>query len=174
MFTLTECSAIIRLAKAQGLREAGLVRGRQNESIRSAQIAWLDDEGDAAWVFERLTGTVLAANRQHFQFDLTAFAERIQIAQYASDQAAHFDWHIDIGVGPFAEKRKLTLVAQLSDPANYSGGCLELNASGQVSSCANAQGDAILFPSFVPHRVTEISNGLRFSLTTWVHGPAFR
>ena len=30
MFTLTECSAIIRLAKAQGLREAGLVRGRQN------------------------------------------------------------------------------------------------------------------------------------------------
>ena len=174
MFSLAECSAIIRLAEAKGLREAGLVRGRQNESIRRAQIAWLDDAGDAAWVFQRLTGTVLAANRQHFQFELTEFAERIQVALYQSDQAGHFDWHVDIGAGPFASKRKLTVVAQLSDASSYTGGSLELNATGQVLTSGRTQGDAILFPSFIPHRVAEISQGTRFSLTTWVHGPAFR
>ena len=174
MFTLAECNAIVHLAKTQGFRNAGHVSSRQNESIRSAQIAWLDDEGDAAWVFERLTGTVLAANRQHFQFDLTEFAERIQVALCQADEAGHFDWHVDIGAGAFASKRKLTLVAQLSDPASYSDGRLELNVSGQVSTFDTAQGGAILFPSFVPHRVTEVSKGLRFSLTTWVHGPAFK
>ena len=174
MFTPAECSAIVRLAEAQGLREAGLVRGRQNESIRTARIAWLDDAGDAAWVFERVTGTVLAANRQHFQFDLTEFAERIQVALYDADQAGHFDWHVDIGAGAFAARRKLTLVAQLSDRASYSGGTLDLNATGQIATSGTGQGDAILFPSFVPHRVTAVSSGVRFSLTTWVHGPAFR
>lgn len=174
MFSLAECSAIIRLAKAKGLHEAGLVHGRRNESIRRAQIAWLDDEGDAAWVFERLTGIVLAANRQHFQFALTEFAERIQIAMYDADPAGHFDWHVDIGAGPFASKRKLTLVAQLTDASCYAGGRLELNATGQVLTSGTTQGDAILFPSFTPHRVSEVTQGARFSLTTWVHGPAFR
>ena len=174
MFTLAECNAIVHLAKTQGFRNAGHVSSRQNESIRSAQIAWLDDEGDAAWVFERLTGTVMVANRQHFQFNLTEFGERIQVALYQADETGHFDWHLDIGTGAIASKRKLTIVAQLSDPSSYSDGRLELNASGQVSTFDTAQGGAILFPSFVPHRVTGVSRGLRFLLTTWVHGPPFR
>ncbi len=162
------------MANALGLREARLVRGPQNQSIRSAQIAWLDEESEAGWVFARMTDTVLAANRQHFQFDLTEFAERVQVAFYDAGQLGHFDWHIDIGAGTFAAKRKLTLVAQLSDPSSYSGGYLELNATGQFEVAGAAQGDAVLFPSFVPHRVAEVTKGNRYSLTTWVHGPAFQ
>ena len=174
MFSATECDAVVRLAHAGGLREAGLVRGRQNESIRSARIAWLDDEGEAAWVFERVTGTVIAANRQHFGLDLTDFAERVQIAFYDAEACGHFDWHSDIGGGTLAERRKLTLVAQLSASGSYTGGTLELNVAGQVEAAERGRGTATLFPSFTPHRVTDVVSGARYSLTTWTHGPAFR
>ncbi len=174
MFSQDECAEIIRMAQIEGLREAGLVRGRQNESIRTARISWLDEEGEADWVFSRVTSTVIAANRTHFSFDLTEFAERVQVAVYDASNASHFDWHSDIGSGTFAEKRKLTLVAQLSDPADYIGGRLELNATGRVDVVGTVQGDAILFPSYILHRVTEVTDGSRYSLTTWIHGPAFR
>ncbi|NIY73940.1 2OG-Fe(II) oxygenase [Marivivens donghaensis] len=174
MFSTSECDEIIRLAMAEGPREAGLVRGRQNESIRTARISWLDETGDAAWVFDRVMATVASANREHFGFDLTEFAERSQVAIYEANNDSHFDWHSDIGAGTFAEKRKLTLVAQLSDAADYQGGLLELNGTGQVETAATERGGATLFPSFIPHRVTKVTEGIRYSLTTWVHGPAFR
>lgn len=173
MFSEVECAKIVRLAASEGFREAGLVRNRQNTSIRSARIAWLRGDGDAAWVFDRVFGTVVSANRQHFGFKLDEFAEQIQVALYDVEDEGQFDWHIDIGAGPFASKRKLTLVAQLSDMAAYDGGALEVNATGVAKIASRARGDCILFPSFVPHRVSAVKAGLRYSLTTWAHGPAF-
>ncbi|WP_421905413.1 prolyl hydroxylase family protein [Mameliella sp.] len=173
LFSDTECDQIIRLTQAQEFRDAGLVRGRQNESIRVARITWLDEEGEGAWVFRRVMEAVRNVNRAHFGFALTEFAERAQVALYASDAGGHFDWHSDIGAGAFARKRKLTLVAQLSESDAYEGGRLELNGNGHVETAAVARGSAILFPSFTLHRVTPVTSGQRYSLTTWVHGPEF-
>lgn len=174
MFTAEECARVVALAEAAVFREAGLVRGRRNASIRSAAIAWLDEEGEAAWVFERVVGAVLTANRAHFGFDLTAFAERVQVARYDAAVDGHFDWHADIGDGSFAAKRKLTLVAQLSCGAAYDGGALEVNANGRPDPAERALGGALLFPSFQLHRVSPVTRGRRYSLTTWVHGPEFQ
>ncbi|KUP93379.1 PKHD-type hydroxylase [Tritonibacter horizontis] len=173
MFSPAQCDEIIRYAKAGGVQEAGLVKGRQNDKIRTARIAWLDEDGDAGWVFSQVMATVSAANRSHFKFALTEFAEKVQIAVYDAADGSHFDWHSDIGAGHCAEKRKLTLVAQLSDPLTYEGGRLEMNSTGRVETAAVCWGDATLFPSFTPHRVTPVASGTRCSLTTWVHGPAF-
>lgn len=173
MFSPSECDRIIRLAHADDFAEAGLVRGQQNESIRIARIVWLDEEGEGGWVFRRVVETVRDVNRAHFGFALTEFAERAQVAVYESDSGGHFDWHSDIGGGTFAQKRKLTLVAQLSAPEDYEGGRLELNGNGQVEAAGTARGSATLFPSFTLHRVTPVTKGRRYSLTTWVHGPEF-
>ena len=35
-------------------------------------------------------------------------------------------------------------------------------------------GTAVLFPSFIQHRVTEITRGTRYSLVGWVNGKPFR
>ena len=174
MFTPEECRQIISMAEAQDFSEAGLVRGRRNESIRIARTTWLDETGEADWVSERILETVLAANRLHFGFDLTEFAEKVQIARYDADEASHFDWHIDCGDGPFASRRKLTLVAQLSGGESYDGGTLEFNATGQVENAGRDVGMSTLFPSFILHRVSPVARGCRYSLTTWIHGPAFR
>jgi PKHD-type hydroxylase len=36
------------------------------------------------------------------------------------------------------------------------------------------KGTVIAFPSFIPHRVTELTSGVRKSLVGWIEGPKFR
>ena len=78
-----------------------------------------------------------------------------------------------MGGGPLAARRKLTIVAQLTRSEEYEGGELQLNPAGQPFTASRGIGDAILFASFVLHRVTPVTSGLRHSLTCWVHGPEF-
>lgn len=174
VFDLRECGEIIRVVESRLFADARLVRGGINDNIRRARTAWLDSDGEAAWAFERLVDTVIRANRAHFGFDLTEFAEKMQVAWYDASQGGHFDWHVDIGDGQFAIRRKLTLVVQLSDGGSYAGGDLELNADGLPRAVSRKLGAATLFPSFTPHRVTPMTRSSRYSMTAWVHGPAFR
>lgn len=173
-FSDAECDRIIEIADAAAYDDAALVRGGRRDNIRKARVTWLDETREAGWIFDRITGTVIAANRSHFGLDLSEFAERAQIAWYGAEAGGHFDWHVDIGDGPLAAKRKLTLVVQLSHDDGYEGGALELNARGHAEAAPRARGGAIMFPAFTPHRVSPVTSGARYSLTTWVHGPAFR
>lgn len=168
-----DCNRIVALAAASHLSDAGLVRAKSHE-IRRADLAWLDDIPEAGWVMDRMIRVVAQANREGFGFDLDDFAESAQVARYGADRQGHFDWHTDIGAGPLAARRKLTVVVQLSDPAAYQGGVLELRPDSNIAQAEMAQGTATVFPSFVLHRVTPVTIGTRWSLTLWAHGPAFR
>lgn len=170
----TECARLITLVQSNQMRDAGLVGGASAPQIRRAKLAWLDDIPDAAWVLDRMISLVAAANRETFNFDLTDFGESPQVACYGATGADHFDWHADIGAGVWAAQRKLTIVVQLSDPADYAGGILQLRPDSNVIDAATLRGTATIFPSFVLHRVTPVTMGTRWSLTLWAHGPAFR
>ena len=169
-----QCDQVIALAASHQLADAALVGGANAPQIRSAKLAWLDDIPAAAWVLTTMIGHVAAANRKVFNFDLTDFGESPQVARYTAEGADHFDWHADIGAGVWAAKRKLTIVVQLSDPADYEGGTLQLRADSTITDAAATRGTATIFPSFVLHRVTPVTKGTRWSLTLWAHGPAFR
>ena len=173
-FTPLECDRLVGLAHDSGLRAAGLVGQVANSNIRRAEIAWIDDVPGAEWVMDRLIRLVADANRDSFGFDLTEFAESPQVARYGAETQGHFGWHSDIGDGPVARRRKLTLVVQLSDPGQYEGGTLEAMPDSNILAARPAQGTAAVFPSFVLHRVTPVTRGTRHSLTVWAHGPAFR
>lgn len=170
----TECNALIALCAAGPMKDAGLVRGAMAHEIRRAELSWLDDIPQAAWVMDRMIRLVAEANRESFGFDLTDFAESPQVARYGAEREAHFDWHADIGAGALASKRKLTIVVQLSDPADYEGGDLEIRPDSSVRQASRNRGAATIFPSFALHRVTPVNAGTRWSLTLWSHGPAFR
>ncbi|MGL6209546.1 MAG: 2OG-Fe(II) oxygenase [Paracoccaceae bacterium] len=171
--TPAECDAVIALAAASQMSDAGLVRAKSHD-IRRADLAWLDDLPEAAWVMDRMVRLVAEANREGFRFDLDDFAESAQVARYGAERQGHFDWHSDIGAGPLAARRKLTVVVQLSEPADYQGGVLELRPDSNVAQVVRGRGTAVVFPSFVLHRVTPVTIGVRWSLTLWAHGPAFR
>lgn len=172
--TADQCDTLQALVQAHQMKDAGLVGGATAHQIRRAEIAWLDDIPQTAWVMDRMMALVARANRENFNFDLTDFGESPQVARYGAERTGHFDWHSDIGAGNWAAKRKLTIVVQLSDSADYEGGTLELRPDSNVAQAPRARGTAIVFPSFVLHRVTPVTAGTRWSLTLWSHGPAFR
>lgn len=172
--TADQCDTLLALVQAHQLRDAGLVGGATAHQIRRAEVAWLDDIPQASWVMDRMMQVVAQANREGFGFDLTDFGESPQVARYGAERQGHFDWHSDIGAGNWAAKRKLTIVVQLSDAADYQGGTLELRPDSNVTEAPRNRGTAIIFPSFVLHRVTPMTLGTRWSLTLWSHGPRFR
>jgi PKHD-type hydroxylase len=169
-----ECAELRALCSAAPKRDAGLVRGQSAHQIRTAALVWLDDLPQAPWVMDRMMAVVAAANRASFGFDLTEFGESPQAALYDAARGAHFDWHSDIGAGHWAAQRKLTVVVQLSQPEAYDGGALDIWAGHQPIAAPRDMGMAVVFPSYVLHRVTPVTQGLRWSLTLWAHGPRFR
>lgn len=169
-----DCDRLLALLAKTPLRPAALIGGRAATDRRRAEIAWLDDLPEAAFAMDRLIRLVAAVNRDDFGFEISDFGESAQAARYTAENAGHFDWHSDIGSGTWAAKRKLTVVVQLSAPADYDGGGLELRPDSHVQELPRRRGTALIFPSFTLHRVTPVSRGQRWSLTLWAHGPGFR
>lgn len=174
LFSRADCDEIIRLSGAETPDSGGLVGGKQQSEIRRAKITWLDDEGSAGWVLERIIGAVAKANREVLDFDITEFKERLQVAIYDESEEGHYDWHSDVGEGPIAQYRKATIVTQLSRSEDYEGGALEISLGPRVLTAPREQGSATLFASFMLHRVVPVTKGTRYSLTCWSHGPRFR
>ncbi len=174
VFTPEECRRIVAAALDGRFEDAALVGGVRADNARRSRLFWLDEENESAWTFRRLLDTFAQANREHFEFILDEFAERMQVAWYGAEAGGFFDWHVDFGDGPNAARRKLTMVVQLSEGESYEGGNLETNADGVVRQASRQIGSALCFPSFVLHRVTPVMKGERYSLTLWAHGPAFR
>jgi len=169
-----DCARLLASLADAPTADAGLVRQGRDHNLRRADLIWLDDVEDTDWVITRMIDIVRAANRDVFDFDITEFAESPQVARYGAEREGHFDWHSDVGEGRLAERRKLTIVVQLSDPDSYKGGDLELMPSAGVVTAERAQGTATLFPAFMLHRVTPVTTGERHSLTVWCHGAPFR
>lgn len=173
-FAPEDCDRLIAAARAVQMRDAGLVGQVTAHGIRRADLAWVDDLPGCDWVMDCAMRLVAVVNRDHFGFELTDFGESAQVARYGAERQGHFDWHSDIGSGTWAARRKLTIVVQLSPPEAYQGGTLEIRPDSTVQSAPRARGLATIFPAFQLHRVTPVTEGERFSLTLWSHGPAFR
>ncbi len=174
LFSSDECERIVAIAHAGVFRDAALIGSVQSEAVRLAQTSWLDEEGSANWIFNRLLIAFTKSNREHFELNLDEFAERMQIARYEADSGAFFDWHSDVGTSSTASRRKLTMVVQLSEADSYQGGKLETNADGTVRVASRSIGSALILPSFLLHRVSPVTLGSRYTLTLWSHGPAFK
>lgn len=170
-FSPDECDALVNLFTRLDAADGGLVAGQFNENIRHSALVWVPEDEDLAWVHQRMTRLVADANRDVFRFALDGFEEQLQLAAYGP---GHFyDWHVDRGRGATASRRKLTVAVQLTDPAAYTGGELELNADGHPFNAPNTRGTAVAFAANTLHRVAPVIAGLRHSLVGWVHGPDF-
>jgi PKHD-type hydroxylase len=173
-FSGADCDRLLEALAGAPSRDAGLVRQARDHNIRRADLIWLDDVPGTDWVMERMIDLVRVANRDVFDFDVSEFAESPQVARYGAEREGHFDWHSDVGEGRLAERRKLTVVVQLSPPDAYEGGDLDLMPGAGKRTADRARGTATIFPAFVLHRVTPVTRGERHSLTVWCHGAPFR
>ena len=142
-----------------------------NPNIRRSQVSWLVNTPDTAWVFEKLGDVAAKLNAKYYRFDLTGFGEGLQLTQYDQSEKGMYGWHQDYGGGI---SRKLSLVLQLTDPAGYEGGNLQVMTAGNPVNVRKQRGLIAAFPSFVLHQVTPVTQGNRQSLVAWVSGSPFR
>jgi PKHD-type hydroxylase len=143
------------------------------ETLRITRVAWMERNADTAWLYARLEDIVLRLNSEFYKYDLYGLAEALQYTVYEGSEGGHYNWHVDLGTAN-AEPRKISLSLQLSDPAQYEGCRLVLEAGDGPYAAERARGTLIAFPSYVLHRVTPIESGTRKSLVIWVAGPEFR
>lgn len=141
--------------------------------VRRSKISWLDNTPDTQWVFKKLAHVASSLNSQFYRFDLTGFGEALQLTNYDQSEHGMYGWHQDYG-GNRTISRKLSLVLQLTDPAQYEGGNLQVMTSGEPVNIRKQRGLIAAFPSYVLHQVTPVTKGNRQSLVAWVSGPAFK
>jgi PKHD-type hydroxylase len=184
VFTARQCERVValcsRLSSVDAVLEAEDGGEVGDEDIRRARIAWVPAEDDTWWIYEKLARVAERANRR-YGFDLTGFDEDLQFTIY-DEPGAFYSWHQD-GLDGRVGRRKLSMVLQLSDPADYEGGQLQMfdlyeDADAEelddFERQSSARGSVVVFPSFEYHRVLPIRSGTRLSLVTWVSGPPFR
>jgi PKHD-type hydroxylase len=142
-------------------------------SIRRSQVSWLNKTPETAWIFAKLADAAASLNAEYYRFDLTGFGEPLQLTNYNQSEHGMYDWHQDYG-GKLVPSRKLSLVLQLSDPAQYEGGNLQILTSGEPKSVRKQRGLIAAFPAYTLHQVTPVTQGTRQSLVAWISGPPFR
>ena len=69
---------------------------------------------------------------------------------------------------------KVSIIVQLSDPSEYKGGILEINTGGGIKAIPQVKGSVVIFPSYLQHRVTPVTSGLRKSLVLWAGGEHYK
>lgn len=184
-----ECQSLIATGEMGKLGHGTIGNGdnhgyKLDLSYRCVKTRALYAETDGVgWLYERIRTLVTAANEREYRFDLTGIEQGVQFLRYDAPKdegefGGRYRWHQDFGGGA-SSLRKLSLVVQLSDPAEYEGGELRLFTDCDFVPHCNGQpltgrGDAVLFPSWTPHMVAPITKGVRYSLAAWVCGPQFR
>lgn len=184
-----ECAGITALAEACVLEDGKIGNGNSAEeavvshSYRKVETCGLMPHYELSgsridWLFERIRDKVIWANENHYHFDLHGLWQQINFLRYRAatkpgEENGHYDSHQDYGGGT-SSQRKLSLVVQLSNPADYDGCRLLLHNEKEFDPGHIGQGDMIVFPSWQVHRVTDITRGERRALVSWVSGPPFR
>jgi PKHD-type hydroxylase len=151
----------------------GNPQGDDLAKIRRSKVSWMQNSNETQWIFEKLAHVASSLNSQFYRFDLTGFGEALQFTNYDQSEHGMYGWHQDYG-GNRTISRKLSLVLQLTDPAQYEGGNLQIMTGGEPITVRKQRGLIVAFPSYVVHQVTPVTQGNRQSLVAWVSGPAFK
>lgn len=121
------------------------------------------------WIFGLISDVATEAARVASGLDLTEINRAPQYMEYRPG-LGQFDWHNDYSHGLPMAPRKLTVILQLSSPEDYEGGRLQIFGA-EIEDMPRERGTVIVFPSFLFHRVTPVTKGLRRALVSWIAGP---
>jgi len=137
---------------------------------RHSTISWLPFNKMQP-MYDDLIYVVQKINRNHFGFSNIQIIEPAQVSEYS--KGGFYNWHSDNSIDMDREPpvRKLSMTLLLNDPSEFEGGNLEI--AGKKMSYMK-QGHAAIFASFLQHRVTPVTKGVRKSLVAWFNGEPFK
>lgn len=164
-------------------RTVGLGGESEDDDARISKIAFVEPDVETnMWVFERLGWVVERLNDRFYEFDLNGFGA-FQYTVYEENDQGRYNIHMDTILGldkpmDMIETRKLSLTMVLNDPSEYEGGKFQLQTGSadedKLITVEQKRGRIIAFPSFLLHRVSPVTKGIRKSIVVWVEGPKFK
>lgn len=166
LFSAEECESIIDWSE-QSVWEGSVLEAGDGQAMEAGHVT-IDPstrDREIGWLPRKLKGIVGDLNRQIWRFDITRLGKIFVIRYHQADGAK---LHTDL-----ENNKKLGVVLQLSPTDAYEGGTLEL---GLVSpfAASRERGSVLVFPTWIPHRVTPITSGTRYVVATFATGPSFR
>ncbi len=165
-----ECADILEWSEGCNLLHGSILASNDLDTVkqfRDSKVGWLPVE-KFSWLYDRIYSSVVKTN--FWEYDIDGFYDQIQFSEYDGKITPSFyNTHRD--TGPGFHHRKISVVILLNDPEDFSGGEFELNTAGKVSL---SKGSALMFPSFIEHRVHPVTEGKRYSLVAWISGPKLK
>lgn len=185
LFGPAECRAIVDCAtrRAPEAGTVGLADNQVNTEIRHGEVIFLQrTDPEFHQVFLMLDYCVDEANDEWFGVDYNRQGARsLQFGIYRADAEGgghYYHPHQDASLvtGDRPTQRKLSVVAQLSDPDDYEGGEFRMHnvADHPPADIIRKQGTVLVFPSLIVHGVSAVTRGTRYSLVGWYPGPTWR
>jgi len=175
LFTPEQCQQIIDAGRRQKPQQAQVGMNKPGGGVdtkkRTTTISWIPFN-EMKPMYNDINEFIQKANRNHFGFEDVEITEQAQFTEYP--EGGFYDWHMDTDVNMQHEPpvRKISMTLLLSPENQFEGGDLELMAPGKKANLT--QGNAIIFASFLNHRVAPVTRGVRQSLVMWFGGKPFR
>ena len=153
-----------------------LILGKDNyaqESLKTSEVKFVN-LGKIQKYINPFLEFCLTANNNFFGFDLHPLTSFKKLNYNIYDEGTEYNWHIDAVPTDPVRDIKLTALLNLSEES-YEGGELVLfRANEIICNEFNTPGSAIIFPSYINHKVNKIVSGKRHTLAIWMSGPKFR
>jgi PKHD-type hydroxylase len=153
-----------------GLQPAGTVGIGDQDEIRKTNIRWIHMADDTLTFYNEIRNIVEMINRDKYNYQINKI-EPLQYSEY--EDGGHYTWHTDSVLrGEENDTRKISFSILLND--DFEGGELQLYKFGDKPDTMRMKKNSVVFfPSFMLHRVTPVTKGVRKALVGWVHGPNF-
>ena len=165
VFTTEECQQILNLSR---LKDSTTL----SHADKIIKILSLQKNTTTTWILKRIWEIALKTNKMYYDFDISTISESFLLE---CSKNSVFNWRTDIGKGS-ASTRKISIVLFLSDRVAYEGGQLSfriLEEYDEIKEIPQIQGNLLLFPSYLPYKITPVTRGIKYVLNTWVNGNAF-
>jgi len=138
--------------------------------LRRSKVRWTEDQeiGGILWKYTQIANEVLDVNVEPYT--------SIQYTEYHGSEHGKYDNHHDVNWEDGSGRdRKLSIIIQLSNHQDYKGGYFQFaECESPLISDFMQRGSILVFPSYLVHSVSPVTEGLRRSLVAWFEGPKWR
>ncbi|MBV8754438.1 MAG: 2OG-Fe(II) oxygenase [Hyphomicrobiales bacterium] len=164
-----QCDEIIRTGEGFAPEAPTVVGENILSAHRVGHVRLLPDVAQTEPIYRLLWDVAADAANRHYGLAITGITRMPHYVEYHAGYG-HFHWHNDYSHESQESPRKLTVIVQLSDGDDYDGGDLQVfNVAPEAMP--RERGTIICLPSFVTHRVTPVSAGVRRIVVAWIAGP---
>lgn len=176
--TILEHVKQFQTKRASVLGEGGSIV--DSDDIRRSSVLMISRrDPEAVELFKMIDSLVHYINSEYYQFDLSYGFDGVQYAEYHGETSDKYDFHCDFIWGEQMrdprDVRKLSISLVLSSPSEFEGGDFEyVPGSAARYKVEQQKGRVLAFPSWVIHRVTPVTKGIRRSLVLWARGPRLK